>query len=809
MIDDTVHATVPVQRASGRLAAVSRFLRAAAAVVLLAGAVPALAQFQLEATMSIAPYQVAAGVYTDVNIFIEAGEINVRNVAFTGALPTGVEVQPGYTTSQCGGTFSATATTFKLTGAAPTDFNDACNISFSVTSRPAVATDYTLDTGSIAFTYGTTGSTSISGTSADFRVLGGVPPQFSDSALYDGSVGYPYYGYVQFAQGTEPITITATGLPPGLSVTPGTHDIEGVPTTVGTYLATVTAKNGFAPDAVTSFTIRILPPTVSATKSFLPATVITGGTSTMTIRLFSKEYVIYQVGLTDDFPAGMTATPASFAACGGTVTVTANRLTLANGELYSGYEDGRTVYCDIVVDVKGTATSTRNLVNNTGPIAYGDEPPVAVPGASGTLRVLADAPKITSPKPHNGVVGLNYLHSVTVTGNSPIAITVSGLPPGLTYNSTTRTIAGVPTKPGSYPGTITASNGIDPDAKQNFTIIVTAPPLAITTESLPPITGGGYVNVPIQAVGGIPPYTFVLVSGDLPPGLSFAPTGVLAGTPTLPGSYTFTAQVTDSLGTKATRAYTIVIAKSVPGFAFEVLPEPAVAGQPVVITAALTGGAGEASGPVQVWVAHSYERCPSVPGDAPVATNSATQSLGPNGEVTFTFASLTIDNYTVCGTYTGDVRYKSATAGPVDLFVIKGALLALPAVQLSTPMLAKVASAIPASVTVRPPVDTDRQPQGKVMLRANGVPVATVALVNGVATFSALAPSVPGKVVFTASYYGDAGYAPATSSQRSVTVRATLDEVQPVPTLSQLALALLMAALGLAGARAVARQRRR
>jgi hypothetical protein len=40
--------------------------------------------------------------------------------------------------------------------------------------------------------------------------------------------------------------------------------------------------------------------------------------------------------------------------------------------------------------------------------------------------------------------------------------------------------------------------------------------------------------VQLQAVGGAPPYRWVLVGGSLPPGLSLSSTGVLSGTPTGP-----------------------------------------------------------------------------------------------------------------------------------------------------------------------------------------------------------------------------------------------------------------------------------
>jgi hypothetical protein len=69
----------------------------------------------------------------------------------------------------------------------------------------------------------------------------------------------------------------------------------------------------------------------------------------------------------------------------------------------------------------------------------------------------------------------------------------------------------------------------------------------IVTTSLP----NGFINTPydqtIEARGGTPPYTFVLYSGSIPPGLDLnASTGAITGTPTVLGDYTFTIRVTDS-----------------------------------------------------------------------------------------------------------------------------------------------------------------------------------------------------------------------------------------------------------------------
>lgn len=86
----------------------------------------------------------------------------------------------------------------------------------------------------------------------------------------------------------------------------------------------------------------------------------------------------------------------------------------------------------------------------------------------------------------------------------------------------------------------------------------------IATTALPE----GYLGVPyseqLQAVGGVPPYHWLQISGDLPIGLSFdTTTATLSGTPSWPATYFFTLQVTDSNSppTVDTRHYAMTVSE--------------------------------------------------------------------------------------------------------------------------------------------------------------------------------------------------------------------------------------------------------
>ncbi|HEY5366396.1 MAG TPA: Ig-like domain-containing protein, partial [Casimicrobiaceae bacterium] len=219
-------------------------------------------------------------------------------------------------------------------------------------------------------------------------------------------------------------------------------------------------------------------------------------------------------------------------------------------------------------------------------------------------------------------------------------------------------------------------------------------------------------------------------------------------------------------------------------------------------------GTGAAGGNVQVWLAHTGERCPVTPGDAPVAAKTLTAALGAGSDVKFMFGDLGIDHYQVCATYAGDVRYNPVSAGPYDLFVIKGALLGAPTVAIAAPAAVKARQLVSAKVAVNAPAQSTLAPSGSVLLRANGVAVGTLALSGGVATFNTTAPGTPGTLTLTASYLGDGAFPPALSAPAVVAVtKADPAEAVPVPMLSAAALAML--ALALAALGMVFRRRRR
>jgi len=116
--------------------------------------------------------------------------------------------------------------------------------------------------------------------------------------------------------------------------------------------------------------------------------------------------------------------------------------------------------------------------------------------------------------------------------------------------------------------------------------------LIIATNQLPSgIAGTPYVAA-LEATGGTPTYTWSITAGNLPAGVSLSPaTGIISGTPTVSGNFSFNLTLADASNPSATRSSTATIAVAAPPLEIRASTLPSVTvGAAYSQTLAATGG---------------------------------------------------------------------------------------------------------------------------------------------------------------------------------------------------------------------------
>lgn len=198
---------------------------------------------------------------------------------------------------------------------------------------------------------------------------------------------------------------------------------------------------------------------------------------------------------------------------------------------------------------------------------------------AGTYPTTARTLIIVSPLPPDGTLGAAYGgaqgFSFAASGGATPYLwswtpaTGSALPPGLNLSPDTGTVSGTPTTAGVYSFTISMKDS-SPSGNQaslSCVITITSPAALTITSADPPeailgVPYGGDSGYSLLASGGVAPYTWTWAAAagsSLPPGLELSTAGVIVGTITTAGSYTFGVTVSDSESSPAqlTSIYTI------------------------------------------------------------------------------------------------------------------------------------------------------------------------------------------------------------------------------------------------------------
>src|SRR5204862_2251562 len=106
------------------------------------------------------------------------------------------------------------------------------------------------------------------------------------------------------------------------------------------------------------------------------------------------------------------------------------------------------------------------------------------------LTIKPATPVITSSLTATGQVGVAFSYTIAAT-NSPTSYNETGLPAGLSVNTSTGLISGTPTTAGTYAVTISATNS-GGTGSATLTLTINPPPPPVIQ---PPLTATGQVGV--------------------------------------------------------------------------------------------------------------------------------------------------------------------------------------------------------------------------------------------------------------------------------------------------------------------------
>ncbi|MBQ7169601.1 MAG: putative Ig domain-containing protein [Synergistaceae bacterium] len=519
----------------------------------------------------------------------------------------------GYVGQYFSQTMTATSTPSSLISWAVSSGSLPSGLSISrygtITGTPTAAGTYTF-----TLTASNTSGSSSKSYTMTVRQLGNSPRITTRDLPYGLRSDSSYKAFLTASSNGAVTWAVASGtLPAGLTLSPSAGTITGTPSAIGTYIFTVRATNSYG-STLRSFTIYVYA-TAQSTQIDSALTLPDGETGTAyyeALNAYAISYVTWSVS-SGNLPAGLTLDAQSGVISGTPTTAGTYTFTVKASNAYGA--DTRS----FTVKITGTSSGVAPLIttsslpdgeagksysvtlkaSGTASIAWSAENLPAglslntitgaitgTPSAAGTYSTVITAtnsygsdsktytltvsaagvkPTITTASLPGGQAGKSYSTTITAEGTTPITWTASGLPAGLSLNTSSGTLSGTPTRAGSYRVTITARNSYGNNAK-TFTLTIEAAGVipTITASSLADGKEGSAYSQTLTATGTAP-ITWAVTSGTLPAGLSLnASTGMISGTPTSSGAYTFTVTAANEYGT-ASKSFTVNITASLTG----------------------------------------------------------------------------------------------------------------------------------------------------------------------------------------------------------------------------------------------------
>jgi hypothetical protein len=424
--------------------------------------------------------------------------------------------------------------------------------------------------------------------------------------------------------GLSPYKYTVSGnLPPGLKIS-SNGSLAGVPTSTGTYTFSVGVTDSYVPvdTATTSVTLTVdalqlslansLPAKITANHPFTGTLVANGGTPPYSFSINEGT-----------FPAGLTLEPATGAVTGTPTTVTNYSFNTVVNDSSSPTQTSSQFFNISIVLPRGRNDNPANATPvGNGAFAASLSPFSDLPNVSATdtdyYKLLATAGSTvhveTFAKRQNPSNPIDTM--IEITDLNGLQLATGCNQPGSTANNFSDKcfnddISASPHVQDSaldykVPSTnptqtflvhvLDWSGNARPDMTYQLQVSGVEDPLLPNFHALNDAVAGMNYNDGVIFTGGVQPVGFSILSGSLPPGLTFTPqpqyeNAVFGGTATTPGTYAFTVRAVDSAPVQqvVTQAYSIRVVSSLLLTSSYNLPNASV-GHPYTYTFASSGG---------------------------------------------------------------------------------------------------------------------------------------------------------------------------------------------------------------------------
>ncbi|HEY7838973.1 MAG TPA: putative Ig domain-containing protein [Terriglobales bacterium] len=371
------------------------------------------------------------------------------------------------------------------------------------------------------------------------------------TSLPDGNVGLAYnakLSAINGAVGKSSVTFKlapgSNPLPGGITLIDSQGDLSGVPVSTGTTTVTFEADDGMGHSTQQAMTITVKQ-TLAIRSTQQPPQYAVGEPMSLTLTGLNG-VAPYTWSVLSPLPEGVNISPASGV-------------------------------------ISGTPAST-GITTTTVQVTDSSTPPFT---ASLPITFKVTPLAVSSADLPTASVGASYSDTVTMAnGTGPYqAVLISGtLPPGVALSpgaspNSGWLISGTPTTAGSYNFSVLVTDADGQSTTQPFTLVVN--PFEVNPAVLPYAREDHGYNEQLNVQGGVSPYSFNLVTGSLPAGLSLSLDGSLAGVPTsgTAGIYELGLLIKDSNGVTANQTLELDVFS---GNSFQVTTTgfpPAVVGQ--------------------------------------------------------------------------------------------------------------------------------------------------------------------------------------------------------------------------------------